>query len=71
MTEPVPAADCVVPPSADFVRQYLRANLFDGDESGTLTVKISDHLDFLVELTIDLCLIQSHPAHNDGKMCGS
>lgn len=47
-------ADCVAPPSPAYVRQYLRANLFDGDEGGTLTVKISDHLDFLVELFLDL-----------------
>jgi hypothetical protein len=41
-------------PSAAYVRQYLRANLFDGDENGILTVTISYHLDYLTELVIDL-----------------
>lgn len=47
-------AESVAPPSPGYVRRYLRANLFDGHERGTLTVKTSDHLDVLVELFLDL-----------------
>lgn len=56
MLSPDPAliAEYVAPPSAAYVRQYLRANLFDDDEGGVLTVKIAEHLDVLVELVLDL-----------------
>lgn len=52
--QPMQHAENVAPVKAAFVREYLRANLFDGSEDGVLTVTISDHLDFLVELVIDL-----------------
>lgn len=48
------SAESVAPVKPAFVREYLRANLFDGSEDGVLTVPIRDHLDFLVELVIDL-----------------
>lgn len=44
--------------SAEYVRQYLRANLFDGDEGGVVTQQVSTLLDELVEAFMEL--------HNDG-----
>lgn len=41
-------------PGAAYVRQYLRANLLDGDEGGVLTMKSASLLDVLVELFLDI-----------------
>lgn len=38
------------------VREYLRANMFDGDEGGILTQNISSLLDEIVELIMELDL---------------
>jgi len=34
-------------------RAYLRANMFDGDEGGKVTMGIRDLLDEIIELTTD------------------
>lgn len=47
--------------NAEAVRQYLRANLFDGDESGVVTQSISSLLDDLVELFMGLQVGQRRP----------
>jgi hypothetical protein len=36
------------------IRNRLRANLFDGDEGGTVTMSISDLLDQATEIVADL-----------------
>ena len=36
------------------IRNYLAANLFDGNDGGVLTVRVSPHLDDLAEVVFAL-----------------
>ena len=50
------------PSTAPATREYLRANLFDGDEDGTFGSTISHHLDELTEVVDDLTALREQEA---------
>lgn len=52
-----------MPEGATHLREYLRANLFDGDEGGTVTMPIATLLDELCDL-FQWHSIEHHYRHN-------